>query len=264
MTIGSIPHYPAPDGSVYTAVQKPGQDEQYHHLHDKAESRGSAIYGLASASGGPPPKSASPYEDVNGQTASTGRGDYEPVDFPARPVSAHAQQDKAVADFEVSPVVQAWVNPNDGRRGVHLEQFTKDLIKTFCTAYPAGPARILAPAFSYGAGKACHLAAGLANGTRHRDMFRSLSADAAEANRTSGVDKAAAQMSVLNQALKNAFVDLPEAMQAKWLKRATTKNVAECSAKLRLDEYGMSNPGYATLSALLSVANEVRRQSLPS
>lgn len=261
MTIGSIPHYLASNGAIYTAVQKPGQDERDDHLHERAASEGSAIHGLASASGAVGKASESAYEDVELQGASAGLGDYETVGVAERPLSMRAHQDQAMKDFLTSSVARAWANPNDGKRGVHLEQFTKDLIKAFCADYPAGPAKFIAPAFAYGAGKACHQAVWLAEGARHREMFKSLQLDAAEANRTSGVHKDVAQMLVLNEALKSAFVELPQAVQDKWLKRATAGNVADCGGRMRLDERGQGHPGDMTLSVLLSVANEARRQS---
>ncbi len=261
MTIGSIPHYSAPNGAIYTAVQKPGQDERHDRLHEAGPSTDLAIYELASEIGGSAGASKSLYEEVEARSMPAGSGDYESVGVRERPLSTCAGHRQAIADFQASSVARAWANPNDGKRGVHLEQFTKDLVKTFCAEYPAGPAKVIAPAFSYGAGKACHQAVRLAEGARHREMFKTLRLDAAEANRTSGVHKDDAQMLVLKESLKSAFVELPQAEQDKWLKRATARNVARCGGRMRLDEHGQGHPGSMTLSVLLSVANEARRQS---
>ncbi|OWQ44831.1 hypothetical protein CDL60_23470 [Roseateles noduli] len=276
MTIGltSPTHYQVGE-SIYAHVDKPRAhahahvDAPYDRQH-ASRSVDQNVYGMASASAIAAPSSdheevqepgrraSSDYEQVCVRGSDQKRfqlagGDAVEGDYASIDVIAEAR-----SDFLASAVCRSWLNPLDGKRGVPMTQFASDVAKAITDEHPAGLGRLVAPKFSYGAGKGLHLAVQCIHHKKYPNMLKTLAGDAAEAKRLFGIAPERALEEVLSQALSRAFQQLPQDRKDKWTKRATNANAQACSDTLKLSQYRDLHPGPAILKGLVSVADGAR------
>ncbi|WP_431049324.1 hypothetical protein [Roseateles sp. L2-2] len=262
MTIGltSPTHYQVGE-SIYAHVDKPRAhahvDAPYDRLH-ASRPVDQNVYGMASASAIAAPSSDYKQVCVRGsdqERLQLSGGDVVEGDFASISIDVIAE---ARSEFLASSVCKSWLNPLDGRRGVPMTQFASDVAKAITDEHPAGLGRLVAPKFSYGAGKGLHLAVQCIHHKKYPDMLKTLAGDAAEANRLFGIAPERALEEVLSQALSQAFQRLPQDRKDKWTKRVTNENAQACSDTLKLSRYRASHPGPAILKGLVSVADGAR------
>ena len=274
LMISTPSHTIAPNGDLYTIPDKPGAHPQpsapepdacsnnYDHLRAYRSAPAENLYGPASGLAAlaqtlgrpgqcrPQTQAEAPLHEPVGEPAqarssSAGRGSgiYESIDA----------AEESRAEFMNSACFKEWQNPLNGSRGVPLRQFALDLAKVLGEEYPAGMARAIMPAHTFGAGKALHLAAQTAMLNKYDAMFTRLRNDSGEARKTFGVQSHVAQQEVLKHALKDVFDALPEEKRAKWIKRLTPENLEQCRDRLKLELRGNMTPNAATLTVLQSV-----------